>query len=44
MLIDLAEELGHDDLSEQLTEALTNEQDHLVKVQTWLSERVMAMV
>ena len=44
MLIDLAEELGHDDLSEQFTEALTNEQEHLLKVQSWLSERVMAKV
>ena len=44
LLIDLAEELGHDDLSEPFTEALTNEQDHLLKVQTWLSERVMSKV
>ena len=44
LLIDLANELGHDDLSEQFTEALENEQDHLLKVQTWLSEMVMAKV
>jgi hypothetical protein len=44
LLIDLATELGHTDLSEQFTEALENEQDHLLKVQTWLSEMVMAKV
>ena len=44
LLIDLADELGHDDLSEQFTEAFTNEQKHLVNVQTWLSERLMAKV
>jgi bacterioferritin (cytochrome b1) len=44
LLIDLADELGHTDLSEQFTEALENEQDHLLKVQTWLSEMVMAKV
>ena len=44
MLIDLAEELGHTDLSEQFTEALNNEQKHLLNVQTWLSDRVMAKV
>lgn len=44
LLIDLANELGHEDLAEQFTEALENEQDHLVKVQGWLSEMVMAKV
>ena len=44
LLIDLATELGHADLTEQFTEALENEQDHLLKVQTWLSEMVMANV
>ena len=44
MLIDLADELGHDDLSDQFTEAFTNEQKHLVNVQTWLSTRVMSKV
>ena len=44
MLIDLAEELGHSDLSEQFTQALNNEQKHLLNVQTWLSDRVMAKV
>ena len=44
MLIDLSEELGHEDLSEQFTEALTNEQKHLLNVQTWLSDRLMAKI
>jgi rubrerythrin len=42
MLIDVADELGHEDLSEQFTEALDNEQKHLANVQSWLSERTMA--
>ncbi len=42
MLIDLAEELGHAELSERFTDALTNEQKHLLNVQTWLSDRVSA--
>jgi hypothetical protein len=44
LLIDVAEELGHEDLSAQFTEALDNEQKHLLNVQTWLSERVMAKI
>jgi bacterioferritin (cytochrome b1) len=44
MLIDLADELGHQDLSERFTEALANEQEHLMNVQSWLSDRVMAKV
>jgi len=42
LLIDLADELGHEDLSERFIEALTNEQQHLLNVQTWLSDRIMA--
>ena len=42
LLSDLAEDLGYSDLSEQFTEALENEQTHLVKVEGWLKERVMA--
>ncbi|MFL6466925.1 MAG: ferritin-like domain-containing protein [Pyrinomonadaceae bacterium] len=42
LLIDLADELGHEDLSERFTEALTNEQQHLLNVQTWLADRIMA--
>jgi bacterioferritin (cytochrome b1) len=44
MLIDLADELGHNDLNESFTEALENEQDHLTNVQTWLSDRVIAKI
>ena len=44
MLIDLAEELGHSDLAEQFTQALENEQRHLLNVQSWLSDSVMAQV
>jgi bacterioferritin (cytochrome b1) len=44
MLIDLAEENGHSDLVDDFTEALNNEQKHLLNVQTWLSERLMAKV
>ncbi len=44
MLIDVADELGHSDLSERFAEALENEQKHLLNVQSWLSARVMAKV
>jgi rubrerythrin len=42
MLSDLADELGHSDLSEQFRQALENEERHLANVQSWLSDRVMA--
>jgi len=44
MLIDIADELGHTDLSKQFAEAFANEQKHLVNVQTWVSERLMAKI
>ncbi len=44
MLIDVAEDLGHTELSDKFTEALNNEQKHLLNVQTWLSDRVMAKI
>jgi hypothetical protein len=44
MLIDLAGEFGHTDLEEQFTEALENEQKHLLNVQSWLSDGIMASV
>lgn len=44
MLINLADELGHADLVEQFTQALENEQKHLLNVQSWLSDDIMAMV
>ena len=44
MLIEVADELGYENLSSDLTEALDNEQQHLLNVQTWLSDRVMAKI
>jgi rubrerythrin len=44
MLIDLAEELGYADMAEEFTGALENEQQHLLNVQTWQSELVMAQI
>jgi bacterioferritin (cytochrome b1) len=44
MLIDIADELGYEDLSSQFTVALDNEQKHLLNVQAWLSDRVMAKI
>jgi rubrerythrin len=44
MLIDVADELGYEDLSSRFTEALNNEQRHLLNVQSWLSDRVMAKI
>ncbi len=44
MLIEVADELGYENLSSDFTEALDNEQQHLLNVQTWLSERVMAKI
>jgi rubrerythrin len=44
LLIDLADELGHEDMSERFTEALENEQRHVLNVQTWLSDRIMAKI
>jgi bacterioferritin (cytochrome b1) len=41
MLIDLAENLGFPEMSEQFKEALEREETHLENVRTWLSARVM---
>lgn len=41
MLIDLAENLGFSEMSEQFKEALEREETHLESVRTWLSARVM---
>jgi hypothetical protein len=41
LLIQLADNLGHDELSVQFQEALTHEEEHLVNVRSWLSECVM---
>jgi len=44
MLINLAGEFGYEDLEEQFTGALENEQQHLLNVQNWLSDGIMATV
>ena len=43
MLIDLTASFGHTDLEEQFTGGLENEQKHLLNVQSWLSDGVMAV-
>ncbi len=42
MLINLAEELGHDDMATEFRTALANEEKHLAVVRGWLEEQVMA--
>jgi len=42
MLAELAGELGYSDLNEQFEEALEAEERHLMNVQTWLKDMVMA--
>ncbi len=44
MLIELADEVGQEALSERFTEALDNEQRHLDSVRAWLTDRVLAKV
>lgn len=41
LLIQLADSLGHEELSTQFQEALTREEEHEVNVRSWLSECVM---
>lgn len=41
LLIQLAENLGYDDLKEDFSKALADEEDHLEKVRTWVSECVL---
>lgn len=41
LLIDLAENLGHDEMKSEFEGALANEEEHLQEVRTWLSECVM---
>ncbi|HEX5876483.1 MAG TPA: ferritin-like domain-containing protein [Pyrinomonadaceae bacterium] len=41
LLIQLADNLGYEELSEPFQEALTHEEEHLVNVRSWLSECVM---
>jgi rubrerythrin len=40
MLVDVAEGLGQDDLAEEFRHALAEEEDHLARVRTWLSQAV----
>ena len=44
MLIDLADDLDQPKLAKQFSGALKNEQKHLLNVQTWLSDGIMARV
>lgn len=41
LLIQLADNLGYEELSTQFQEALTNEEEHLENVRSWLSECVL---
>jgi len=41
LLIDLAENLGHEDMKAEFETALANEQEHLLNVRTWVSECVL---
>lgn len=42
MLQELSKKLGHDELSQQCTEALQQEQEHLENVRTWLTTLVLS--
>lgn len=41
LLVDLAEQLGHDDLAEEFREALEEEQEHLEDVRSWIQATVL---
>src|SRR5215207_8048014 len=41
LLIQLADNLGYEEMSKEFESALVNEQEHLQNVRTWLSESVM---
>ncbi len=41
LLIQLADNLGHDELKAEFESALANEEEHLINVRTWLSESVL---
>jgi hypothetical protein len=41
LLINLAENLGHDELASRFRGALANEEKHLARVRGWLSEMVL---
>jgi hypothetical protein len=42
MLQDLAQQLGHDDLAAQASQAFEEEQEHLEAVRTWISAKTLA--
>lgn len=41
LLIQLADNLGHDELKAEFETALANEEEHLINVRTWLQESVL---
>jgi hypothetical protein len=41
LLIQLADNLGYDELKAEFETALANEEEHLINVRTWLSECVL---
>jgi len=41
LLIQLADNLGHDDLKAEFETALDEEEEHLLNVRTWLQESVL---
>ena len=41
LLIQLADNLGHDELKAEFESALANEEEQLINVRTWLSETVL---
>lgn len=44
LLINLTDNLGHDDLVQEFQRALKNEEEHVIKVRGWLTEKVLAKV
>ncbi len=42
MLCELADELGHSDLADEFRQAWENEEKHVMNIQSWLSNTVMA--
>jgi bacterioferritin (cytochrome b1) len=44
LLINLTDNLGHDDLSKEFQRALEHEEKHLTNVRGWLTEKVLAKV
>jgi hypothetical protein len=40
-LVDLVEQMGHDDLAQRFQEALAEEEEHLAQVRAWLTDAIM---